>query len=100
MENPKKIIFKFKNKNRRIQYNCYIFLGSLVENNIKNILEKIKDKNLFDTLVSISKKDNKLLSEKYGIYWYKFFFNFSHLEYEFRKIINNDTKHWRIIPGA
>lgn len=92
MENPKKIIFKFKNKNRRIQYNCYIFLGSLVENNIKNILEKIKDKNLFDTLVSISKKDNKLLSEKYGIYWYKFFFNFSHLEYEFRKIINNENK--------
>ena len=87
MENPKKIIFKFKNKNRRIQHACYIFLGSLVTDNIKNILEKIKEKNLYDTLISISKKDVKILEEKYGIYWYKNFFNFYHLEYEFRKII-------------
>ena len=92
MENPKKIIFKFKNKNRRVQYNCYIFLGSLVSNNIRNILEKIKEKNLYDSFLSISKKDLKVLEEKYGQFWYKFFFNFAHLEYEFKKILNSQSK--------
>ena len=92
MQNPKKIIFKFKNKNRRIQYNCYIFLGSLVDNNIKKILEKIKDLSLFDSLIKITKKENIKLSDKYGKYWYKYFFNFYHLESEFKKILNTDNK--------
>ena len=92
MENPKKIIFKFKNKNRRIQYNCYIFLGSLVDNKTKSILEKIKDLSLFDSLLKLSKKDVKILEEKYTIYWYKYFFNFYHLEFEFKKILSTDNK--------
>ena len=30
MEDPIKVIHRFKNNNRKIQYMCYIFVGSLV----------------------------------------------------------------------
>ena len=92
MENPKKIILKFKNKNRRIQYNTYIFLGPLVGEKIRTILNKIKEKNLFDSLTSLTKKEIKILTEKYGDKWYKNFFNFYHLEYEFKKILSSKSK--------
>ena len=44
MNNPIKVIHKFKNNNRRIQYIVYIFVGSLISDDIKNILNDIKKK--------------------------------------------------------
>ena len=44
MNNQKKIIFKFKNKNRRIQYHTYIYIGPLLQNNNRKIIESFKDK--------------------------------------------------------
>ena len=49
MNNPIKIIHKFKNNNRRNQYIVYIFIGSLIDDNIDNILDSIKKKNLYET---------------------------------------------------
>ena len=46
MNQPVKIIWKFKNSNRRIQYNVYVFVGD-VSKNIISILQKIKNLNLF-----------------------------------------------------
>ncbi len=40
MNKPYKIIWKYKNENKRTQYNTYIFLGSTIPKNIKNILKK------------------------------------------------------------
>ena len=42
MNNPIKIIHKYKNDNRRVQYNYYIFVGSLVNQNVRKILLKIR----------------------------------------------------------
>ena len=74
MDNPIKIIHKFKNNNRRNQYIMYIFVGSLIDNEIENIFENIKDKSFYDTLNNLSKNKIELLKNKYGEYWYKFFF--------------------------
>jgi len=41
MKDPIKIIHKFKNNNRRIQYKNYIFVGPLVPEDIIKILELI-----------------------------------------------------------
>ena len=43
MKNPVKIIHKFKNNNRRIQYKIYIFIGSQVPKNIMEILDNFSD---------------------------------------------------------
>jgi hypothetical protein len=43
MKDPIKIIHKFKNHNRRIQYKVYIFVGSLVPQDIIKILDKQPD---------------------------------------------------------
>ena len=41
MKDPIKIIHKFKNNNRRIQYKVFIFIGSLVPDEIIKILTNI-----------------------------------------------------------
>ena len=40
MDNPIKIIFKYKNNNRKSQYGLYIFIGD-IPNKIYSILKKI-----------------------------------------------------------
>ena len=92
MNNPKKIIFKFKNKNRRIQYHTYIYIGPLLSNNDKKIIESFKNKSFYETLSDIKKTQMKVLTDLYSKNWYKYFFNFYHLEHEINKIKNNPTK--------
>ena len=55
MKDPIKIIHKFKNNNRRIQYKVYIFIGSIVPKEILKILESIVDKDLYTTLNRITR---------------------------------------------
>jgi hypothetical protein len=92
MDDPVKIIYKYKNKNRRIQYNIYIFLGSLVEDNIKKILNKIKDKNLYDSLTLLDNKEIKKLNDRYGEYWYKYFFNSHFIDKSINNILKSKDK--------
>ena len=88
MNRPLKVIHKFKNNNRRTQYLQYIFIGSLLNENILVILESIKNKPFFDTLVflgknkkfpQISKKKKKkifilyLLSDSFFLFFLFFF---------------------------
>ena len=56
MKDPIKIIHKFKNNNNRIQYKVYIFIGSLLNDSLYNILNSIKNKDFFSTLKFLSKK--------------------------------------------
>ena len=59
MRNPFKIIHKFKNDNNRIQFLVYIFVGSLIDDEVVKILESIKDKDFYDTLIYINPKKEK-----------------------------------------
>ncbi|AYV84232.1 MAG: early transcription factor VETF large subunit [Hyperionvirus sp.] len=80
MDDPIKIIWKYKNNNRRIQYHMYIFIGKAPEDILK-IINKIADLNLYDSLVTLSKVELKRLVDFYGDYWYQKLFNIYHINY-------------------
>jgi hypothetical protein len=90
--NPIKIIHKFKNNNRRIQYHLYIFIGSLIDDEIINILDSIKKKTFFETINLLTKNKIEKLKNHYGEYWYQCFFNKYHLESQFNFILKNNNK--------
>ena len=79
MKNPIKIIHKFKNNNRRAQYQIYIFVGSLIDKEIMDVLELIKEKDFYNTLIYLSKKKYKLIADYYGDEWYNYFFSSYHI---------------------
>jgi hypothetical protein len=61
MKNPLKIIHKFKNNNRRIQYKVYIFIGNIIDESLMKILNNIQDKDLLTTFNLLSSKEIKEL---------------------------------------
>ena len=84
MNDPIKIIHKFKNDNRRIQYHKYIFVGPLVSDDVLKVLYSIKNKTFFQTLILLSKKQLRLLEDFYGIYWYNKLFLSYHVKFQMR----------------
>ena len=96
MDKPFKIIHKFKNVNRHKQYLTYIFIGN-IDKEIIDILEKIKNFSLIETLQKITKKDYSLLNDFYGDFWYEFFFNNYHLLFSKSQIIRNESLKKEII---
>lgn len=78
MNDPIKIIWKYKNTNRRVQYSTYIYVGKVPED-IMSILNKIAEKNLYDSLIFLPKTELKKLEDYYGLYWYTKFFNMYHV---------------------
>jgi len=74
MKDPIKIIHKYKNNNRRIQYKIYIYIGSLVPKDIMKILDLIIDNDFFSTLNFLNKTDYEILENFYGKLWYEKFF--------------------------
>ena len=92
MKNPIKIIHKFKNNNRRIQYKVYIFVGPLVDENIMKILNSIKNKDFVATLLYLSNKMIKELSDYYGEKWYEFFFTSYHINHMLNLLQSNKEK--------
>ncbi len=92
IETPIKIIHKFKNNNRRIQYIQYIFIGSNVDEDILNILENIKNKTFYECYDTLSKQKLDRLENYYGIKWYTFFYNKYHLTEQFNNILKNANK--------
>jgi hypothetical protein len=90
MKDPIKIIHKFKNNNKTIQYKVYIFIGSLVPTEIMNILDTIIDKDFYITLNTITKTEYKILENFYGEFWYDKFFISYHVRNQ-RLIINNTS---------
>lgn len=79
MGNPVKIIFKYKNDKKRIQYLKYIFVGKLNYVKCKDILEKIKNLNLFDALTSLSQEEFDKIISLYGDDWFKHFYLDKHI---------------------
>ena len=95
MKNPIKIIHKFKNNNRRAQYQIYIFVGSLIDKEIMDVLELIKEKDFYNTLIYLSKK-YKLIADYYGDEWYNYFFSSYHINSQ-KNINKNSNKKNNII---
>ena len=92
MNDPIKIIHKYKNNNRKVQYHCYIYVGAYLPNNIKKILIKIQDLNLFDTLNTITKNDYQAVEDYYGNYWYEKIFLSYHVIRQKDQINNNASR--------
>ena len=80
MNDPIKLIWKYKNNNRRIQYLMYIYVGT-VPKDIDSILEKIVNLKFYDTLIKLNKQEYKKLENFYGDKWYLKFFNTLHINY-------------------
>ena len=78
MNDPMKLIWKYKNNNKKIQYSIYIFVGS-ISKPMKKILDKISELNFYDTLINLTKDEYAQLEKYYGINWYNKFFNVYHL---------------------
>jgi len=97
MNSPIKLIYKYKNDNRKIQYQYYIFVGGLMSNEMLKIFKKIKDLNFFDTLISLNDKELNILNNFYGEFWYKFFFLTEHILSSIQNIIKSSQKRNDII---
>ena len=97
MEDPIKLIYKYKNLNKRIQYQLFIFVGFLVENDVKQILEKIKNLNFYDTLIELNLKQYKKLEDIYGDKWYLNFFLTAHVQTGINLILKNPQKKKELI---
>jgi hypothetical protein len=92
MKHPIKIIHKYKNNNRRVQYNIYIYIGKQLPTSIMNILEYIANKDFYSVLSNIKKSDYNDLEEYYGKYWYNYFFTSYHINAQKKTIINTKSK--------
>jgi hypothetical protein len=92
MKDPIKIIHKFKNNNRTIQYKVYIFIGSQVPKEVTNILDSIIDKDFYTTLNTITKSEYEILEKVYGEFWYDNFFISYHLKYQRNMIDSTNMK--------
>ena len=97
MKDPIKIIHKFKNNNKRIQYKLYIFVGSLLSDEIKKILNIIQNKDFFNSLIVLSNKQFEILENFYGKKWFEFFFVSHHLKSQFKQIENTPQKKKQLI---
>ena len=97
MNDPIKIIHKFKNQNRKYQYNVLIFVGNLLSDSTNKVLIKIKNKNLYDSLVELNSRDIEILNTEYGSKWYEKFFISKHINYMFKLIKQNEAKKNEII---
>lgn len=91
MNDPIKIIWKFKNDNRRTQYHQYIFIGT-VPKNITKILDKIADVNFYDSLILLTKQEYDALEKMYGEKWYYKFFNTYHVNSAIVSIKESSTQ--------
>jgi hypothetical protein len=91
MDDPVKLIFKYKNNNKKKQYNLYIFAGN-VPNKIKNILIKIKELSLYDSLINLTRDEYTVLKDFYkDDYWYYKFFILDHINYLINLIKKDNT---------
>ena len=97
MDNPVKLIYKYKNLNKRVNYEIFIFLGTFLDDNVKKILRKIENLSFYDSLIELSIKEVDILKKIYGEKWYLKFFILDHLELSFNLIEKTETKKKEII---
>ncbi|ULY68456.1 putative VV A7-like early transcription factor large subunit [Chlorella virus XW01] len=99
LNDPIKIIHRYKNKNRKNQLLVYIFLGDLLSDEIIKILDKIKKLDFIETINKLSKKDFKTMEDYYNDNWYNYFFISNHIESSINKIKNSFSLKKEIIDN-
>jgi hypothetical protein len=82
---PVKIIYKYKNDNKKTQNLIYIYVGN-EGREYEDIFKKIKNLNLYETFISLSVKDIKRLEKGFGNKWFSYFFNTYHISFILDKI--------------
>lgn len=87
---PIKIIFKYKNSNRKNQYETYIFVGTFGKK-YKNIFSRIENLSLYETLKEISAEEEQSLVNGFGDFWMTKFFNIYHISEFVNKIEKNGS---------
>ena len=92
MDDPVKLIYKYKNLNKRSQYQLFIYVGFLLDESIKKILLKIKNLNFYDTLMELSVKEIEQLNKIYGNNWYTKLFLVDHLDLSINLIQKTPVK--------
>lgn len=97
MNDPVKIIWKYKNDNRRVQYNTYIFIGNQVPTDIQKSLDKIVNLNFYDALITLNKTEHKKLEEFYGVEWYNKFYNTYHIHHTLQMIKESNIQKKELI---
>ena len=97
MINPKKLIYKYSNNNKKNQYILFIFIGPNIKPEIKKILLKIKNLSLFDTLIHINNNEFKKLEDFYGKKWFNLLFPNDHIDLTIKLIQTNNLKKKNII---
>ena len=85
---PIKIIYKYKNDQRKIQHLIYIYVGELGKK-YKNIFKKIEKLNLYNTLLILNTGEIELLKEGFGELWIDKFFNTYHISHTINEIETN-----------
>jgi hypothetical protein len=92
MEDPIKIIHKYKNTNEKIQYHVYIFIGNLVSKNVLKILDKITNMDLYDALINLDQVEYELITRDYGEFWYEKFYISYHVDFIMQNTLNNNSR--------
>lgn len=75
---PIKLIYKYKNNNKKNQYITYIYVGEIAKK-YENILKKIENLNLYDTLITLTRDEELKLMNGFGDLWMTKFFNIYHI---------------------
>lgn len=92
MEDPIKIIHKYKNSDRRIQYQINIFIGDIVDDSCMKVLKSIKDLDLYSSLTNLDEKERNILTKNYGEWWYEKFYNSHHINFTKDTLKTNTQK--------
>jgi hypothetical protein len=85
---PIKVLYKYKNNNRKNQYITYIYLG-VIGKRYEKILKKIEDLDLYNSLITLSKEDELKLIDGFGELWMTKFFNIYHISGFVNKLIDS-----------
>ena len=92
MDDPLKVIHKYKNNDGRVQYHVHIFIGDIVTDSCMKILNKIKDLDLFTSLITLTKTERNTIEKAYGNFWYEKFFNSYHINNTKETTAKNKTR--------
>jgi len=85
---PIKIIYQYRNNNRKIEYDIFVYVG-IIGARYKSILERIKDLDIYGTLKEITIDEERKLSRIFGEFWIAKFFNKYHISSFINKIESN-----------
>lgn len=89
---PYKLLWRYRNKNDRLQWNMYIYVGNVIPA-MKRTLQKIAPLSMYDTLTTIDNKERHHLEAAWGPTWFQYLFPSAHIDETFRMLQKNKTRH-------